>query len=161
MERLALCFSEEPDRRSSELSEQLGERLAALKRLDAPKTVVSGYLELRRDQCTAAGCVHGLERPGGELRALRRREEKASDRVSEAPNLRDMRDGKGTVAQPTLFCLQPTAEVRRVGEQVDRLAFPHHHHRVREIDREHLPQPAEDWAAAPRWTEPFDLTGHA
>src|SRR2546425_520913 len=53
-----------------------------------------------------------------------------------------MGDGKSTLAQTPPFRLEPLLEVPRGGKQVHDLALTHHHHRVREIDRERLPKPA-------------------
>jgi hypothetical protein len=72
-----------------------------------------------------------------------------------------MGDGKSTVAQTPPFRLEPLLEVLRGGKQVHDLALTHHHHRVREIDRERLPKPPKDWPTASCWTEPFHLTAHS
>jgi pimeloyl-ACP methyl ester carboxylesterase len=99
-----------------------------------------------------------LERLGRRCPSARHRRKNRPYGIAERAGFVQAGDGEATVPEALPFGAEPLPEIIWGSEQVYFLAPPHDHHRVREIDRQRLTEPAEDGPAPPGRAEPFHPT---
>ena len=120
----ALGSREEGDRRARERREKPGEGIGRGGSFIHSKLAVGANVQLGCDRRIGAGGIYVLKRLGRWRRSRRRRRKSAPNGIAECPDLRQVGNREGAVAEALPFC----------GE------------------------PAKDRPAAPRRTEPRQLT---